>query len=286
MSIPEIRFHVTGFGPFQGVDNNPTKRLMEKMPQVIANAPVLISSAKVLSWDVFETSAVGALGTLAEIMQTHKTSQVRENSESSGATVFLHFGVNSRASDFALEKVAYNDASFRCPDERGWQPCYQPIINSHPLLSPLSTRIPLPLVAAQLKELGFPVKMSEDPGRFLCNYIYYQSLHFSRINNTYSMFVHIPPFESISEEIQLTFVVAVINVITKILLASPNVNNSIDVKEILEYQEQKRISLGGNLEILSQLGFMEKNRNLFALLHSDGKMETAFQILSLSSFKL
>jgi pyroglutamyl-peptidase len=34
----------------------------------------------------------------------------------------LHLGVNSGALKFAIEKQAVNEATFRCPDELGWQP--------------------------------------------------------------------------------------------------------------------------------------------------------------------
>lgn len=34
----------------------------------------------------------------------------------------LHLGVNSGALKFAVERQAVNEATFRCPDEDGWQP--------------------------------------------------------------------------------------------------------------------------------------------------------------------
>lgn len=34
----------------------------------------------------------------------------------------LHLGVNSGALKFAIERQAANEATFRCPDELGWQP--------------------------------------------------------------------------------------------------------------------------------------------------------------------
>lgn len=34
----------------------------------------------------------------------------------------LHFGVNSGATRFAIERQAVNEATFRCPDEMGWKP--------------------------------------------------------------------------------------------------------------------------------------------------------------------
>lgn len=34
----------------------------------------------------------------------------------------LHLGVNSGSVKFAIEQQAVNEATFRCPDELGWQP--------------------------------------------------------------------------------------------------------------------------------------------------------------------
>jgi len=34
----------------------------------------------------------------------------------------IHFGVNSVSNNFAVERRAVNEATFRCPDELGWQP--------------------------------------------------------------------------------------------------------------------------------------------------------------------
>jgi pyrrolidone-carboxylate peptidase len=34
----------------------------------------------------------------------------------------VHMGVNGGASKFAIERKAVNEATFRCPDEMGWQP--------------------------------------------------------------------------------------------------------------------------------------------------------------------
>jgi hypothetical protein len=36
--------------------------------------------------------------------------------------VWVHFGVNSGATNFAVEWRALNEATFRCADELGWQP--------------------------------------------------------------------------------------------------------------------------------------------------------------------
>ena len=57
----------------------------------------------------------------------------------------------------------------------------------------------------------FEVEVSEDPGRYVCNWLYYLSLKESEKYRqsgvvVYSLFVHVPSFEYIPEERQLQFV--------------------------------------------------------------------------------
>lgn len=46
----------------------------------------------------------------------------------------LHLGVNSGASRFAIERQAFNEATFRCPDEMGWKPQVDNLLNMYYLL--------------------------------------------------------------------------------------------------------------------------------------------------------
>ena len=78
----------------------------------------------------------------------------------------------------------------------------------------VTTRLPLDAIAAKLAELGHPAEVSEDAGRFLCNYIYFHSLklsaavnknkHGGKVNTT-SLFVHVPPFTTIAQPEQEKF---------------------------------------------------------------------------------
>jgi len=74
--MSKVTFHLTGFGPFNGVDDNPTKKLIATLPQYLNENP--IPEARVVSFDVFETSAVGALSTLTEMLQQHQVSLAKK----------------------------------------------------------------------------------------------------------------------------------------------------------------------------------------------------------------
>eukprot|EP01124_Arcella_intermedia_P015714 TRINITY_DN2228_c0_g1_i2.p1 TRINITY_DN2228_c0_g1~~TRINITY_DN2228_c0_g1_i2.p1 ORF type:complete len:219 (-),score=60.15 TRINITY_DN2228_c0_g1_i2:93-659(-) len=152
----------------------------------------------VRSCTIYEVSAVGALTQFSELLQLYK---IDPNEE----VVFIHFGVHGKADCFNLEKQAFNEANFSCPDEQGWTPQSHPIHPRNPDITHiLTTTLPLEDI---LEDVGkkYPAKISFDAGRFLCNYLYYQSLHVSQINGTKSVFIHVPPFQVIDQPTQLAF---------------------------------------------------------------------------------
>ncbi len=127
------------------------------------------------------------------------TSTVNEgiNQTSSATTILLHLGVDSNSTQFKLEQCAYNDATFRVPDERGYQPhceCIALVDNNenscsgmeasssdshrHPSWGKcLQTTIDLQSLCDLLRARTHEnVTISTDPGRFVCNYTYYLSL--------------------------------------------------------------------------------------------------------------
>lgn len=76
------------------------------------------------------------------------------------------------------------------------------------------------LLAGMLQGHGFDVKISQDAGLFLCNFIFYHSLNWCATRTSqalHALFVHVPMFEHIAMEQQLQFILAVINSLTLML---------------------------------------------------------------------
>eukprot|EP00762_Andalucia_godoyi_P005076 ANDGO_04020.mRNA.1 Pyrrolidone-carboxylate peptidase len=173
------RVYVTGFGPFHGVPVNPTTVLVEELARSIAG----------LETSVLTVSTGGVEEYLASISQAvFRDPNVH----------FVHFGVNSSGKEVALEKFAYNNASFRVPDQAGLVLNEAPISASVALDAPCRTEIPVERLLLRLIDQGVKeVHISHDPGRFLCNYVYYRSLQMS---SGRSLFVHIPPTEQVAHD--------------------------------------------------------------------------------------
>ena len=88
---------------------------------------------------------------------------------------------------------------FRCADESGYTPQKTPIVTGEDLDAPLKSTLPLIDIAKDLADEGFNCTVSDDPGRFVCNYVYYRSLQ----KQKNSVFIHVPHLTVIDFDTQL-----------------------------------------------------------------------------------
>ncbi|XVF57638.1 hypothetical protein PTKIN_Ptkin06aG0221400 [Pterospermum kingtungense] len=210
-----VTIHVTGFKKFHGVSENPTETIVSNLEEYIKKKGlpkgVILGSCSVL-----ETAGEGALTALYQTLQSALTGKDSESS-SSAKIIWLHFGVNSGASRFAIERQAVNEATFRCPDEKGWKPQKVPIIPADGGISCVrETSLPVEEITKALAKKGYEVMTSDDAGRFVCNYVYYHSLRFAEQNGTKSLFVHVPLFLTIDEETQMKFAASLLEVLASL----------------------------------------------------------------------
>ena len=213
-ALRPIIVHISGFGKFQGVPENPTTLLVPLLADALSEKSheTGISVSHVI---VMETSMMG--------VRTALESCEKDAAEATDTALhlWLHFGVASTATCVYLENAAVNDADFRVPDEQGEQPQKQQIESAEPWGCRRHCALPLHAISATLTASGLPVMLSNDAGRFLCNWAYYKSLvAVERLNSTailsspgvvrpevtplmselqrhHSLFVHIPSFNVI-----------------------------------------------------------------------------------------
>ena len=114
-------FVVTGFGPFAGVPNNPTSKLISCLNN--SNAQLLEDGVHIRETHILDTSADAAKieirGIYSRLCGENK---LDKDSSTKDVVVMLHLGVNYRGKKMQLEQCAYNDATFRVPDNNGYQP--------------------------------------------------------------------------------------------------------------------------------------------------------------------
>ena len=210
---PAITVHVTGFKKFHGVSENPTETIVSNLREYTKKNG--LPKGMILgSCSILDTAGQGAVNPLYQTLQSAVGTK-GSGSSNSGGVIWVHFGVNSGATRFAIENQAVNEATFRCPDEMGWKPQKVPIVPADGGISRIrKTTLPVEEITKVLAKMGYEVTTSDDAGRFVCNYVYYHSLRFAEQNRIQSLFVHVPLFLTIEEETQMQFVASLLDVLT------------------------------------------------------------------------
>ncbi|WP_420393634.1 hypothetical protein [Acuticoccus sp.] len=151
------RLLVTGFGPFPGMPENPTSRLLDALA---ADPPA---------------------GVTARLLPTHWSVVAELAAEARMADAVIMFGVAGNARRIRYERVAVPLAASR-PDATGASPCAPPL-RSH------RTALPVAALAVQARAAGYPVAISHSAGTYVCNAAYAAVLS----TNPAALFVHVPP---------------------------------------------------------------------------------------------
>lgn len=100
---------LTGFGPFGGVEDNPSSTLVRELVAAYGSAaePQPDAAFRVVEHRILDTSVEGAKE-LAHLQQT-------------AAAFHLHLGVHGGAKQMHVERQAFNKNDFRIPDNNGVQ---------------------------------------------------------------------------------------------------------------------------------------------------------------------
>ena len=102
-------------------------------------------------------------------------------------------GVSGR-SEISVESTAWNEDDYRIPDNSGHQPRSTPILSRGP--AKLATGLtPQPPLTENLCRT-LPIRPSTDPGRYVCNHLYYRLLHLTKspahLSHGRALFLHLP----------------------------------------------------------------------------------------------
>lgn len=166
---------LTGFGPFPGVPDNATARLVPAL--------AIASRAHFPDWQVehaiLPTEWDNGLRSLHHLLAEL------------APAIALHFGVSQHANGFQIETRARCAAS-ALPDSCGQLPSPHGIFA---IDDNLTSTFPADAIVSRLAANGLPVSLSEDAGSYLCNAALHTSLAHARVSGHRSVrgFVHVPP---------------------------------------------------------------------------------------------
>lgn len=179
MSATASAILLTGFGPFPGVAENATAKLVPALAD-LARAEFPQHEVRV---EIFETAWGVAPHRAAALIAQHRPA------------LALHFGVAREARGFQIERIARNVCRI-ANDVTGCGPSSAVLAHEGPDIR--SAAIDADALAAHLTRLGYPVSLSDDAGAYLCNAVLYHSLGaaqaLAQIEGTAcrSGFIHIP----------------------------------------------------------------------------------------------
>ena len=172
---------VTGFGPFPGVAVNVSAEL--------AHNAAAIGCARRLDTsfitEILATEWARGLARIDELWATYEP------------IAALHLGVASDATGLVIERAAYNTCSLSV-DASGQFPSD----DLHGATTPpvRETTLPLDSLANALKREAIACSLSDNPGRYLCNAVYFRSLGHARMRGVPALFIHIPAWLVATQE--------------------------------------------------------------------------------------
>ena len=149
---------VTGFEPYAGSHVNPSALVLASLPDVIKGR---VLRKAILPCDSQQTP-----------------SQAMKLASEPAVRTIVILGEDSRYALLTLERVAYNWLQYDVPDNHGYQPMYTRIIEKGPNL--LVTQLDTKAIQLALAARKTEINVASDPGRHLCNHVYYTILYYTK----------------------------------------------------------------------------------------------------------
>jgi pyroglutamyl-peptidase len=117
--------------------------------------------------------------------------------ESFKPDVVIALGLASNRTKIEIEKVAINLIDCEIPDNEGV------LLQDHPIIENATSAYFSTLPIQELRNLNypFPVSVSHSAGAYVCNYLMYRLMEFTKHSSMKAGFIHLPPLKNNSQEI-------------------------------------------------------------------------------------
>jgi pyroglutamyl-peptidase len=166
-----MRALVTGFEPFGEEAVNPALEALARLPQHLGDLSVATC--------VLPTAFGRALEVLDRVLMRHEPD------------IVLGLGLAGGRAALSLERVAINVDDARIADNDGERPIDCPVVAGGPAAH--FTTLPIKTIAAALREAGLPAVVSNTAGTFVCNHVFYYTLHRAAMRpQMRAGFLHLP----------------------------------------------------------------------------------------------
>lgn len=168
--MASVRVLVTGFAPFGGGDDNPSRRVVEALADDPPRGIVLATAVLPVTW----RGAGPAL---------------RRALEAASPDVALLLGQSGKRPMVTVERFALNFGQGRIADNEGVVRGPGPLVEDAPLA--LAATLNVDACVGAMVAAGVPASASHDAGAYLCNAVLYLALHGAPPGRR-AGFVHLP----------------------------------------------------------------------------------------------
>ncbi|XP_071545728.1 pyroglutamyl-peptidase 1 isoform X1 [Panulirus ornatus] len=226
--VQEIRpiIYVTGFGPFSSHAVNASQMAVEGL----------------VDQDLERELGVKLVTEILKVEYNYVQKTIPQRWEDLNPKLTVHVGVSSLAETLTLEQLAHN-SGYNGLDNCGCLPHKGLCIPDSDEV--IQSGIRMDLISSAINKntkLKLPCAKSTDPGRFLCDFVYYLSLKKDRSR---SAFIHVPTLNKFSAQDISAAIAAAIKEMYNQVMERDNLDGSLDLKGLsLEDHKCNEISVG------------------------------------------
>lgn len=165
-----MKILVTAFGPFDGRPENASSLAVQGLKRALPE----------IHTRILPVDSVVAPARLKQAIRRIRPSLLVMLGEAAGSGMIR------------LESTAWNEMNFPIPDIAGRQPPVQPIQKGGPATR--TATLPLQEIHTLLETDGHAVALSTDPGRYLCNQVFFIAMEYleARAVPCRAGFIHLP----------------------------------------------------------------------------------------------
>lgn len=156
-----MRLLVTGFNPFGGEDINPSYEAVKLLPDQIFVDNV-VGSVSVIKLEI-PTEFGTSMDVIRAAIKQHNPDYV------------ICVGQAGGRAGITPERVAINVDDASIPDNKGYTPCDEPVVEGAP--AAYFATLPVKRIVEAIRVQGLKASVSNTAGTFVCNHVMYGSLH-------------------------------------------------------------------------------------------------------------
>lgn len=169
-SMPTVL--LTGFGPFGGHDDNPSQAVVRALDDKVVAGHRIVGRALPVEFGASLRALRRAIRQLRPVL-------------------VICVGQAGGRANLSLERVAINVDDARIPDNAGAQPVDTAVVAGGP--AAYFTTLPVKAMLVALTRAGIPAEVSQTAGTFVCNHVFYGTMHALRRHRAVrGGFIHIP----------------------------------------------------------------------------------------------